>query len=65
MIIEPADDGTFGVYVPDLPGCVSSGVTREDALLMVREAIRGHVQTPRDLGEPVPPSRSRAKVVAP
>jgi predicted RNase H-like HicB family nuclease len=64
VIIEPAADGTFGVYVPDLPGCVSSGATREEALEMVREAIRGHVQTLRELGEPIPPPRSRAEVVA-
>ncbi|MDB5288894.1 MAG: putative integron cassette protein [Phycisphaerales bacterium] len=64
VIIEPADDGTFGVYVPDLPGCVSTGTTREDAIESIREAIHGHVQTLRDLGEPVPPPRSQSQVVA-
>ncbi len=64
VIIEAADDGAFGAYVPDLPGCVSSGATREEALEMVREAIRGHIQTLREVGEPVPPPRSRAEVVA-
>lgn len=64
VIIEPADDGTFSVCVPDLPGCVSTGTTREDAIESIREAIHGHVQTLRDLGEPVPPSRSQSQVVA-
>jgi predicted RNase H-like HicB family nuclease len=64
VIIEPADDGTFSVYVPDLPGCVSSGTTREDAIESIREAIHGHMQTLRDLGEPVPPPRSQSQVVA-
>jgi antitoxin HicB len=64
VIIEPADDGTFSVYVPDLPGCVSSGTTREDAIESIREAIHGHVQTLRHLGEPVPPPRSQSQVVA-
>ncbi len=64
VIIEPADDGTYGVYVPDLPGCISTGATRKEALEMVREAIRGHLQTLRDLGEPVPPPLSRAETVA-
>jgi len=62
--MEPADDGTFSVYVPDLPGCVSTGRTREDALDSIREAIRGHIQTLRELGEPVPPPRSQSHVVA-
>jgi predicted RNase H-like HicB family nuclease len=64
VIIEPADDGTFSVYVPDLPGCISSGRTREQAIESIREAIRGHVQTLRDLGESVPPPRSESDVVA-
>ena len=64
VIIEPADDGTFSIYVPDLPGCVSTGTTREDAIGSIREAIAGHIQTLRDLGQPVPPPRSQSLVVA-
>ena len=64
VIIEPAEDGTFSVYVPDLPGCVSSGRTREDAIEGIREAIQGHIQTLRELGQPVPPPRSQSQVVA-
>jgi predicted RNase H-like HicB family nuclease len=64
VIIETADDGTFSVYVPDLPGCISSGATRDDAIESIREAIAGHVKTLRDLGEPVPPPRSQSQVVA-
>lgn len=64
VIIEPADDGTFSVYVPDLPGCVSTGRSREEAIESIREAIHGHVQTLRDLGETVPPPRSQSEVVA-
>ena len=64
VIIEPADDGTFSVYVPDLPGCISTGRTREEAIESIREAIVGHIQTLRDLGEPVPPPRSQSQVVA-
>ena len=64
VILEPADDGTFSVYVPDLPGCISTGTTREDAIDSIREAIAGHIQTLKDLGEPVPPPRSQSQVVA-
>ncbi len=64
VIIEPAGDGTFSVYVPDLPGCVSTGATREDAIDSIREAIQGHIQTLRELGDPVPPPRSQSQTVA-
>jgi predicted RNase H-like HicB family nuclease len=64
VIIEPADDGTFSVYVPDLPGCISTGRTREEAVASIREAIQGHVRTLRELGQPVPPPRSQSQVVA-
>jgi predicted RNase H-like HicB family nuclease len=64
VIIEPANDGTFSVYVPDLPGCISTGESREEAIESIREAIQGHVQTLRDLGETVPPPRSQSQVVA-
>jgi predicted RNase H-like HicB family nuclease len=64
VIIEPADDGTFSVCVPDLPGCISTGRSREEAIESIREAIEGHVQTLRELGESVPPPRSQSQVVA-
>jgi predicted RNase H-like HicB family nuclease len=64
VILEPADDGSFSVYVPDLPGCVSSGDTPDEAIALIREAIRGHIAVLTDLGRPVPPARSVAQVVA-
>ena len=64
VIIEPAADGSYSVYVPDLPGCVSTGRTREEAIESIREAIAGHIRTLRELGDPVPPPRSQSHVVA-
>ena len=63
VVIEPADDGSFSVWVPDLPGCVSSGDTREEALANIAEAIGGHIETLRETGQPVPPARSTATMV--
>jgi predicted RNase H-like HicB family nuclease len=63
VVIEQAEDGSFSVWVPDLPGCVSCGDTREEALANVTEAIRGHIETLRSFGEPVPPARSSAGIV--
>lgn len=64
VILEPAGDGSFSVYVPDLPGCVSTGDTRDEALVNIREAIQGHIAVLRDLGEAIPPARSLAEVIA-
>lgn len=63
VVIEPADDGSLSVWVPDLPGCVSTGDTRDEALLNIADAIKGHIDTLRAHGEPVPPPRSVATVV--
>ena len=63
VVIERADDDSYSVYVPDLPGCISCGDTPEEALEMIKEAIQGHIQTLRENGDPVPTPRSTASVV--
>jgi predicted RNase H-like HicB family nuclease len=55
VIIEPADDGTgYGAYVPDLPGCVATGRTSEEARERIAFSIPLHVESLRAHGEPVP-----------
>jgi predicted RNase H-like HicB family nuclease len=39
VVLEPSDEGGFTVHVPSLPGCISEGDTREEALANIREAI--------------------------
>ena len=63
VIIEPADDGSYSAYVPDLPGCTSCGDSVDELRDGIREAIAGHIATLRDLGQPVPPPSSTAEVV--
>ncbi len=63
VVIEQADDGSCSVWVPDLPGRVSTGDTQDETLQMIREAIAVHVGLLREHGEPVPPPMSRATVV--
>jgi predicted RNase H-like HicB family nuclease len=63
VVIEKSETG-FGAYVPDLPGCVAVGETREEALALIREAIELHVESLRESGEPVPPPTSTAERVA-
>ena len=54
VIIEQAEDGGFGAWSPDLPGCVALGDTREEALTEMREAITFHLDGLREAGEPIP-----------
>lgn len=54
--IEPDEDSVFVATVPALPGCISQGSTREQALTNVREAIAGYLESLREHGEPIPPS---------
>jgi predicted RNase H-like HicB family nuclease len=63
VVIERADDDSFSVYVPDLPGCISCGDTPDEALEMIAEAIRGHIEVLKEHGEPIPPPRSTAHVL--
>ena len=63
VIIEPADDGTFSVYVPDLPGCVATGATVEETEREIREAIEFHLEGLRDAGELIPEPTSRMAYV--
>jgi predicted RNase H-like HicB family nuclease len=55
IIIEQEEDGSWWVRVPELPGCFSSGATREEAARNAHEAIEGHIAVMREFGDPVPP----------
>ena len=48
VVLEPSDDGGFTVYAPSLPGCVSEGDTREEALTNIREAIELYLEPADD-----------------
>jgi predicted RNase H-like HicB family nuclease len=54
VLLEPEEDGGFVVSVPALPGCISQGDTREEALANIREAISLYVEDCREAGDPVP-----------
>jgi len=52
--LYPGEDGYIVAEVPSLPGCVSQGTSRDEALANVREAISLHEHVLRERGEPVP-----------
>ncbi len=61
VIIEKAPDGGYGAYVPDLPGCVGMGATRNETMDNMIEAIRFHIEGMIEEGLPVPISTSEAE----
>ncbi len=48
VVLEPSDEGGFTVFVPGLPGCISEGETREEALHNIREAIALYLEPIED-----------------
>ena len=62
VIIERAPEN-YAAYVPDLPGCVATGETREAVEQNIRDAILFHVETLREDGFPIPESTTESSVV--
>ncbi len=56
IIIEQDGDGAFVAECPSLPGCVSQGKNREEALNNIKDAIHGYLESLKKHNEPVPPS---------
>lgn len=55
VVIEIDEDGVYVAQCPSLPGCISQGKTREEALENIKDAIKGYIESLRKHGEPVPP----------
>lgn len=62
-VILEQGDSSWGAHVPDLPGCVATGETRDEALALIREAIGFHIEGLREEGLPVPTPRSEGEIV--
>lgn len=61
IVVEPMseeDGGGFAAFVPDLPGCMSDGKTRPEAIANAEEAIADWIEAATSMGRPIPhPSR--------
>lgn len=64
VIIYPGEDGFWVVECPSLPGCVSQGKSKEEAIANIREAIRGYVKALEEDKLSVPEERFEALLVA-
>ena len=64
VILYPGEDGYWVVECPSLPGCISQGKTKEEAVQNIREAIEGYVLALQEDGLPIPPERFDAVLLA-
>lgn len=62
VILEQEPDGGYTISVPALPGCVTQGDTREEALANIREAIEVYIEDCREAGDPIPVEAGREYV---
>src|SRR5919198_2078556 len=63
MVVVERGETSWGAHVPDLPGCVAVGESREEVLRLIREAIEFHIDGLRQEGLPIPAPSSEGVVV--
>lgn len=56
VLVEQDEDGVFVAEVPALPGCITQGATRKEALANAREAIELYIESLEAHGDPIPPA---------
>ena len=64
VIVYPGEDGYWVAECPSLPGCISQGKTKEEAIAGIKEAIRGYIAALEEDNLPVPEENFEAMVVA-
>lgn len=63
LVVVEEGSTSFGAYVPDLPGCVAAGETREEVLTLIREAIEFHLEGMKEDGQLIPRPSSSSELV--
>ena len=64
VIVYSGEDGYFVAECPSLPGCISEGKTREEAVANIKEAIKGYIAALKEDNLPVPEEHFDTMVVA-
>jgi predicted RNase H-like HicB family nuclease len=62
VVIEKGKS-SYGAYVPDLPGCVAAGDTKEEVISLIQEAIEFHIEGLKEDGSPIPHPSSSVEFV--
>ena len=63
LAVIEKEETTWGAHVPDLPGCIAVGDSREEVIELVKEAIDFHIEGLRERGEPVPAPSSESELI--
>jgi predicted RNase H-like HicB family nuclease len=56
VLIDQDEDGVFVAQVPSLPGCITQGSTRQEAISNAQEAIAAYLESLHARGEAIPPT---------
>lgn len=63
VLLYPGEDGYWVVECPSLPGCISQGRTRQEAVANIKEAIALYIESLEEDGMPAPEDRLEAQVL--
>jgi len=63
LVVFEKGPTSFGAYVPDLPGCIAVGDSRDEVLASIHEAIEFHLEGLKQDGVPIPPPTSSSEVI--
>jgi len=62
VIIEKGEDG-YGAYVPDLPGCIAAGESKEEVIQLIQEGIEFHIEGLKEAGQSIPTPSTSIEVI--
>jgi predicted RNase H-like HicB family nuclease len=63
MVVIERGESSWGAHVPDLPGCVAAGETRDEVVALIRDAIKLHIDALKQDGLPVPKPSSEGAFI--
>lgn len=63
IVIVEKGENNYGAYVPDIPGCVAVGETKEEVLKLIREAIELHLESMREEGLIIPEPATTSELI--
>lgn len=63
MVVIEEGATSWGAYVPDLPGCIAAGQTRDEVVELIHEAIEFHLEGLKEDGESLPSPHSSSELV--
>ena len=63
LVVVEKGPSSFGAYVPDLPGCIAAGESKDEVLSLIHDAIELHLEGLKEEGQPIPVPSSTSELV--